>query len=130
MSPFFDALEQRHPDEREAALLRALPGQIAHAQTRAPAFAGILAGVDAAAVITSRAALATLPVTRKHELLEPRRSIAARAAVCLAASAPSALARHAAGVRQPRHDLRARRHAGTTGAWPAPSLRRVSGPAN
>ena len=40
MSPFFDALEQRHPDEREAALLRALPGQIANAQTRAPAFAG------------------------------------------------------------------------------------------
>ncbi|MBP6356910.1 MAG: phenylacetate--CoA ligase family protein, partial [Burkholderiaceae bacterium] len=69
MSPFFDALEQRHPDEREAALLRALPGQIANAQTRAPAFAGILAGVDPAS-ITSRAALATLPVTRKHELLE------------------------------------------------------------
>ncbi len=69
MSPYFDALEQRSPAAREAALLNALPGQIANAQTRAPAFAGILAGVDAAA-ITSRAALAGLPVTRKHELLE------------------------------------------------------------
>jgi phenylacetate-CoA ligase len=74
MSPFFDALEQRHPDEREAALLRALPGQIANAQTRAPAFAGILAGVDPAS-ITSRAALATLPVTRKHELLETQKKL-------------------------------------------------------
>ncbi len=69
MSSFFDALEQRKPEVREAALLRALPGQIAHAQSRAPAFAGILAGVDAPA-ITTRAALAKLPVIRKHELLE------------------------------------------------------------
>ena len=69
MSPYFDALEQRSPAAREAALLNALPGQIANAQARAPAFAGILAGVDATA-ITSRAALAGLPVTRKHELLE------------------------------------------------------------
>ncbi|MGA8390939.1 MAG: AMP-binding protein [Burkholderiaceae bacterium] len=69
MSSFFDALEQRKPEVREAALLRALPGQIVHAQSRAPAFAGILAGVDAPA-ITTRAALAKLPVIRKHELLE------------------------------------------------------------
>ncbi len=69
MSSFFDALEPRKPAVREAALLPALPGQIAHAQSRAPAFADILAGVDAPA-ITTRAALAKLPVTRKHELLE------------------------------------------------------------
>ena len=64
-----DALETRLPAEREAALLAALPAQIAHARTASPAFAEILAGIDPAA-ITSRAALATLPVTRKHELLE------------------------------------------------------------
>ncbi|MDR6213024.1 AMP-binding protein [Paracidovorax wautersii] len=69
MSTFYDDLETRSPQEREAALLAALPGQIAHAQQRSEAFAGILAGVDSAQV-TSRAALARLPVTRKHELLE------------------------------------------------------------
>ncbi|HCL85107.1 MAG TPA: AMP-dependent synthetase [Comamonadaceae bacterium] len=69
MSKFYDALETRTADEREAALMAALPRQIAHAQQASRAFAGILAGVDAAA-ITSRQALARLPVTRKHELLE------------------------------------------------------------
>ena len=69
MSTFYDALETRNPSEREAALLAALPAQVAHAQKASPAFAGILAGVDASA-ITSRAALAQLPVTRKYELLE------------------------------------------------------------
>lgn len=69
MSKFYDALETRTADEREAALMAALPRQIAHAQQASRAFAGILAGVDAAG-ITSRQALARLPVTRKHELLE------------------------------------------------------------
>jgi phenylacetate-CoA ligase len=65
----FDALETRDPIEREAALLAALPAQIAQAQARASAFTELLAGVNAAD-IHSRAALAQLPVTRKHELLE------------------------------------------------------------
>ena len=64
-----DALETRAPAEREAALLAALPAQIAHARSASPAFAEILADVDPA-TITSRAALAALPVTRKYELLE------------------------------------------------------------
>jgi phenylacetate-CoA ligase len=69
MSTFFDGLETRAPEQREQALLAALPVAITHAQTHAPALARQLAGVDAAAV-TSRAALAALPVLRKHELLE------------------------------------------------------------
>jgi len=69
---FYDSLETRPPAEREAALLAALPQQIAHAQSHTSAFAELLAGVDAAS-INSRAALATLPVTRKHELLERQR---------------------------------------------------------
>lgn len=69
MSMFYDALEDRDPAAREAALLAALPTQVAHAQSASPAFASILAGVDAAAV-SSRAALSQLPVTRKYELLE------------------------------------------------------------
>ncbi len=76
MTEFFDALETRDPARREQALMAALPAQVAQAQRSSPAFAEILRGVDAAAV-TGRGALAALPVTRKHELLE--RQQAARA---------------------------------------------------
>jgi phenylacetate-CoA ligase len=72
MSDHFDALETRDPAARERAILAGLPAQIAHARTQAPAFARILADVDPAAV-TSRAALAQLPVTRKSELLEQQK---------------------------------------------------------
>ena len=68
MSTQYDSLETRDPAQREAALMAALPAQIAHAQQHAPAFAELLAGVDARAV-DSRAALARLPVIRKYELL-------------------------------------------------------------
>ena len=77
MTECFDTLETRDPAVREAAQMAALPGQVAHAQAATAAYAEILRGVDAAAV-TSRAALAALPVTRKHALLE--RQQAARAA--------------------------------------------------
>ena len=77
MIDYFDALETRTPAEREAALMAALPRQIAHAQAHSAAMGEILAGFDAAA-ITSRAALAQLPVTRKSELLA--RQQASRAA--------------------------------------------------
>ena len=76
MSQHFDALETRAPEVREAALMAALPAQIAHAKAHAPAFADLLQDVDAASV-NSRAALAQLPVIRKYELLE--RQKAARA---------------------------------------------------
>ncbi|KCB46892.1 AMP-binding enzyme domain protein [Bordetella hinzii 1277] len=69
MSEFFDTLETREPAARERALMQALPGAIAQAQARAPAIAAQLRGVDASR-ITSRQALASLPVLRKHELLE------------------------------------------------------------
>lgn len=71
-STYYDALETRSSDEREAALLAALPAQIAHAQRSTSAFARILQGVDAAS-ITSREALAQLPVTRKYEVLQMQR---------------------------------------------------------
>ena len=66
---FYDPLETRAPAQRESELLAALPLQVAHAQRSSPAFAKLLAGVDAAS-ITSRQALSKLPVIRKHELLE------------------------------------------------------------
>ena len=77
MTKHYDMLETRDPAQREAALMAALPAHVAQAQRMAPAFAEILQGVDAVQV-TSRAALARLPVTRKHELLA--RQQAARAA--------------------------------------------------
>ena len=77
MTDFYDALEQRHPADREAALLAALPGHIARAQAATSAFAESLAGVDAAAII-SRTALARLPVLRKHALLERQQALRAR----------------------------------------------------
>jgi phenylacetate-CoA ligase len=73
MKTHMDALETRDPAAREAALLAALPAQVAHAQKNAPAFAGILRDVNAAD-ITSRAALAKLPVIRKYELLEKQKA--------------------------------------------------------
>jgi len=77
MSDFFDALEARDPREREAALMAALPRQVAHAQAHSAAMREILQGVDAAGV-TSRAALARLPVTRKHELFERQKALRAQ----------------------------------------------------
>jgi phenylacetate-CoA ligase len=66
MSDTLDSLETREPDQRERELMARLPGLIARAQA-APGWQRILAGVDAAS-IASRAALATLPVTRKSDL--------------------------------------------------------------
>jgi phenylacetate-CoA ligase len=64
---FFDALEIRDPEARERDLLQRLAQQVAHARANAPGFARILQDVDPRAV-TSRAALARLPVTRKSDL--------------------------------------------------------------
>ncbi|MDT4836215.1 Phenylacetate-coenzyme A ligase [compost metagenome] len=69
MNDHYDQLEIRDPAERERDLLAALPKQIAQAQTATSAFTKILDGVKPADV-TSREALANLPVTRKSELLE------------------------------------------------------------
>jgi len=76
MTEFYDTLETRDPATREAALLAALPGHIALAQQHTSAFAASLAGVDAHS-INSRAALAQLPVVRKHQLLERQQALRA-----------------------------------------------------
>ena len=69
MNEHYDALEARDHTARETALMTALPAQVAHARDSSAAFHQILQDVNPATV-TSRAALAALPVTRKHELLE------------------------------------------------------------
>lgn len=69
MPAFFDALETRVPEQREHDLMTALPGVLERAMAGAPAIAEQLHGIDPRDV-TSRQALAALPVLRKHELLE------------------------------------------------------------
>jgi len=66
MAEFYDKLEARDPAERERDLFARLPALIASA-LRAPGWAKHLAGVDPKA-ITSRAALAKLPVFYKSDL--------------------------------------------------------------
>ena len=66
---YFDALETRSQEVRERQQMAALPSLISFAKSYAPAYAELLAGVDAEAV-SSPAALAALPVTRKAELTE------------------------------------------------------------
>ena len=68
MTEYYDDLETRSPDEREAAHMAALPKQVALAKGTS-GYSEALAAVDPASV-TSREALAQLPVTRKGELIE------------------------------------------------------------
>ena len=63
----YDALEIRDPQQREQELFGALPDHLDYAMANAPYFGQHLAGIDPRA-ITSRAALAALPVTRKSDL--------------------------------------------------------------
>jgi phenylacetate-CoA ligase len=66
MSEPHDARETRSPAEREAEVFARLPA-VLEAAMRAPAYAEHLKGVDSSTV-TSREALARLPVLRKSEL--------------------------------------------------------------
>ena len=66
MTDHYDALETRQPAEREAELFSRLPEVLRKAMA-APAYAERLRGIDPAGV-TSRAALAGLPLLRKSDL--------------------------------------------------------------
>jgi phenylacetate-CoA ligase len=68
MASHFDHLETRSAEAREADLMARLPAHVARAQSQSPHYAETLAGIDAA-MVNSRAALARLPVVRKHQLL-------------------------------------------------------------
>jgi phenylacetate-CoA ligase len=72
LTAHYDALETRAPAERERALMTALSAQVAHARASTAAFGASLAEFEPAQV-RSRAALARLPVIRKHELLQRQR---------------------------------------------------------
>jgi phenylacetate-CoA ligase len=66
MADTFDSLEARAPEQRERELMARLPQLVARAKAAA-GWSRILKDVNAAD-INSRAALATLPVTRKSDL--------------------------------------------------------------
>ncbi|MCD8515655.1 MAG: AMP-binding protein [Burkholderiaceae bacterium] len=69
MPHHFDSLETRSSAERESDLMAALPDHVRHAKANSTAYAELLSAVHPDD-INSRAALAQLPVVRKHELLE------------------------------------------------------------
>ena len=64
---FYDDLEVRDPQRREADLMAALSAQIAHAKAKSSHYAAAFADLDPAE-INSRAALAAMPTTRKSDL--------------------------------------------------------------
>ncbi|UUX49668.1 AMP-binding protein [Nisaea acidiphila] len=66
---FYDGLETRSADERESTLMAALSKQIEHAKANTAYYGALLGDVDAGSVV-SRETLASLPVTRKGDLLE------------------------------------------------------------
>ena len=70
---YFDKLETRDAMTRSLALQMELPKQIAHAKQASTAYAEILADADPAS-ITSLTELASLPVTRKSDLMERQKA--------------------------------------------------------
>src|SRR5260221_9277375 len=70
----YDSLELRDPDVRERDFFTRLPDLLAVAM-RAPGWASQLAGIDPQAV-TSRAALAKLPLLRKSDLVTRQTEVA------------------------------------------------------
>ncbi|MDJ0949247.1 MAG: phenylacetate--CoA ligase family protein [Alphaproteobacteria bacterium] len=69
MTEYYDDLETRDPEQREAALVSAAADQIAHAKAKTAYFAKLLADVGPGD-IKSREDLVGLPVTRKSDLIK------------------------------------------------------------
>ncbi|MBI2313210.1 MAG: AMP-binding protein [Betaproteobacteria bacterium] len=87
---YYDKLETRDPEVREREIFAALPRHLEHAIRHAPYFGRLLAKVDPGD-ITSRQALAQLPVIRKSDLQELQRQDPPFGG--LASTAPGAIGR-------------------------------------
>jgi phenylacetate-CoA ligase len=72
---YYDSLETRSPQAREAALMQRLAQQVQHAKAHTPAYQQRLNGLPGDPVNT-RQALATLPVVRKQELMQSQHASA------------------------------------------------------
>ncbi|MCC7283649.1 MAG: AMP-binding protein, partial [Acetobacteraceae bacterium] len=70
----YDLLETRNPAQREKALIHALAEQVQHAKSVSPQYADLLRDIEAPE-ISSRAALALLPLTRKADLVARQRAL-------------------------------------------------------
>jgi phenylacetate-CoA ligase len=68
MTDFYDDLETRSTEQRDAALFGALPGHVAHAKENTLYFASLLKDIDAKSIV-DRTSLAAIPVTRKSDLI-------------------------------------------------------------
>ena len=66
---YYDPLETRSPEEREADLMDRLARQVAHAKETTPHYFQLFAGINPVQC-ASRQALATLPLTRKRDLID------------------------------------------------------------
>lgn len=73
MSEFYDSLETRSADERNAAQFESIRAQIEHVKNNTSAYAESLKDIDAGA-ITDAEAFSALPLTRKSELIELQKS--------------------------------------------------------
>ena len=69
MNAYYDALETRDPEARERDQMSRLAQQVAYAKQHSPAMARALRDVEPTE-ITSRAALADVPVLRKSDLVD------------------------------------------------------------
>lgn len=69
MTEYYDTLETRSPEEREAALFASLQNLMSRSLPKLPALAGWLGNPDPSA-FTDRSSLAKLPVLRKPDLME------------------------------------------------------------
>jgi phenylacetate-CoA ligase len=90
MADHYDQLEIRDPEQRELAQFNLLPDLLRHATANAPGWAEHLKGVDVG-VVTSRPALAKVPVLKKGALKELQAKRPPYAG--FATAAPGALAR-------------------------------------
>ncbi len=72
MTEYFDHLEVRHPDVREKELFNKLPGLITEAKNKSTGWAEHLKDVHPNDV-TTRAALAALPLLRKSDIAEKQK---------------------------------------------------------
>lgn len=73
MKQFYDEKECQASGEREAKLLAALPSQLTYAKAQCPYYQQLFADLQITS-ITSRELLATLPITRKSDLIEMQQS--------------------------------------------------------
>ncbi|AXO13564.1 phenylacetate--CoA ligase family protein [Thalassospira indica] len=69
LKTYFDERETRTQESREAGLMAALPRILHHAKSQSAAYGRLLADIDPQ-TITTREALAKLPVTRKSDLID------------------------------------------------------------